>query len=65
MRQNRGPVIQQVSQSMRMGSAVDVYALVEKLKTEFPHSTEVELERIISEEVAKARCNAIWQKRAR
>jgi hypothetical protein len=63
MRQNRIPIIQHVSKSVRQGMALDVYGLVAKLKSEFPGVPEPELVRIVSEEVVKAHGNAIWEKR--
>jgi hypothetical protein len=60
--QNRIPVIQRISQSVRKGIAVDIYALVRELKGEFPGVSETELERIVSEEVIFAEGCAVWDK---
>ena len=62
MSQNRIPIIQRVSQSLRQETAIDIYALVKEFKHEFPGVSEPELERMISEEVIKAGGNAIWEK---
>lgn len=65
MSQNRIPIIQRVSQSLREHSAVDIYAMVNDLKGEFPNVAEADLERIVSEEVVAAGANAVWEKRYR
>ncbi|MFN4142326.1 hypothetical protein [Aestuariivirga sp.] len=65
MKNDRIPILQHISRSVRDGVAVDVYALVRELQDAFPSTSEEELERAISEEVAKACGSAIWDRRPR
>ena len=62
MQQNRIPIIQRVSQNLRQGTIIDIYALVKDLHCEFPDLNEAELERLVSEEVIAASGNAVWDK---
>jgi hypothetical protein len=63
MSRDRVPILQRLSQNIRQGSIIDVYALVEDLKHEFPDISEAELVRIVSEEVVLANGNAVWEKK--
>lgn len=56
-------LIQRIAQNLRQGADIDIYALVEELKTEFPDVPEAELARIVSEEVIVASASAFWEKR--
>lgn len=63
MIENRIPIVQRISQSVRKGALVDVYALSTELQREFPQVPEKELSRVVSEEVIKSNCNAVWDRR--
>ena len=63
MPNNRIPVIQRVARSVRQGAMIDVYALVDEIRHEFPGVSRAELERIVSEEVVIAHANAVWEHR--
>jgi hypothetical protein len=63
MSQNRVPILRRIAQDIRKGTVVDVYDMVADLHNEFPNVPETELERIVSEEVVLAHCNAVWDKR--
>ena len=62
MSQLRLSILQKVSQNLRQGAAIDVYELVNLLRTEFPEVAEAELVRIISEEAIAAGACASWVK---
>lgn len=65
MKNSRIPILQHISRNAREGVAVDVYAVVRELRESYPSASEEELERAVSEEVAKAWGSAIWAKRDR
>lgn len=65
MAQNRIPIIQRVSQSVRQKTPVDIYAVVDDLKCDFPSMPEDDLARIVTEEVISAGATAFWGKRER
>jgi len=60
MSSNRIPVLQQIATSMRSGDAVDVYHLARQLRASFPGVSQDRLVQIVTEEVVKARANAMW-----
>jgi hypothetical protein len=63
MKNQRIPVIQQIAAGMRDERPVDVYQVVKDIQSEFPEVAQETLVRIVSEEVVKSGCNAIWDRR--
>jgi hypothetical protein len=62
MSRQRLSILQKVSQNLRQGTTIDVYELVNLLRSEYPDVPEAELVRIISEEAIAAGASACWVK---
>ncbi len=65
MSRDRLCVVRRVAGAIRQQEPVDVYKVVEQLQAELPNVPGDVLLHDVEDEIAKARCSAIWEKRER